>query len=163
VNTVLVEFIYCRVLNLLVLGASVSEHVHTAAPCYLVLRQIVFFVSTDSVFIASNEFTFILQVVMFWVIPRAMRFVGGRRIGIKFRFGCVKGSKNSALRESFGVLSIKLHLPFFFALLDTLFSVDCGQRYVRLFIWENEIWDCPFLPTFVKHWLLPDLEQIGLL
>ena len=71
-------------------------------------------------------------------------------------------TSDSALGEIFRVLVVKLDVSIFLCLLYALFSVDCWQSYICFLVSENEIWDGPFLPTFIKHGLLSDLEQIGL-
>ncbi len=72
----------------------------------------------------------------------------------------VKIANHSPLRKCFGVLGVHLYLPLLLTLLHSLFCIDGRQSDVGLFVGKNEIGDGPLLPTFVKHRLLSDFEQV---
>lgn len=57
------EFLDCVHLHLLVLGASVSEHVHAAAAVTKVSGQVlVLFVSADTIFVIDGVFSLCLDL-----------------------------------------------------------------------------------------------------
>ena len=53
---VICTIVNIRILHLLVLGASVSKHVNTAASLYLVLGNVVLLVSAHSTFVSLCNF-----------------------------------------------------------------------------------------------------------
>jgi hypothetical protein len=77
-----VEFVDSGILNLLVLGTSISEHVNASAARNRVLSYLVFFVRADSVLITTTELGLRLNVVvvLLRIVPRAMRLIRRRRI-----------------------------------------------------------------------------------
>ena len=76
------EFVDSGILNLLVLGSSISEHVNASAARNRVLSYLVFFVRADSVLITTAELGLCLNVVvvLLRIVPRAMRLIRGGRI-----------------------------------------------------------------------------------
>ena len=76
------EFIDSGILNLLVLGTSISEHVNASATRNRVLSYLVFFVRADSVLITTAELGLRLNVVvvLLRIVPRTMRLIRGGRI-----------------------------------------------------------------------------------
>ena len=156
------EFVDSSILNLLVLGTSIAKHVNAAAARYRVLIYLIFLVRTDSVLFTPAELGLRLNVVMVLlrIFACAVRLIRRRRIRVNFGFRGVKIAHHSPLRKGFGVLGVHLNLPLFLALLYSLLCIYGRQSDVGLFVSENEIWDGPLLPAFVKNRLLSDFEQI---
>ena len=61
---VLVYLVHGCILHLLVFSSSIPKHVNTTTPLYLVLGQVVFFMSTYSVSVSDGELVLCLQVVV---------------------------------------------------------------------------------------------------